>query len=313
MADKNKIQYSVVVPVYNSEGSLKLLHERLTNIFNSLNSLWELILVNDYSKDNSWEIAKEIAKKDAQVTAVNLTNNFGQHNALMCGFSYAKGEYVITIDDDLQHPPEEIPNLIKTLISGKYNVVYGQLLNKKYGWFRNLCSNLINNIISKITGSGYKVTNFRIIKNLIIEKIICFKQYNVMIDVLIKDIVNKNDIGHCPVEHHPRTIGKSNYSFKKLSIYALNMIFNYTLWPLRLATLLGLFFSFSGILAGIFFIFYYLFYGVSVPGWTSIFIAITFFFGTTLFILGIIGEYIGRMFLNINQKPQYCIKEVYKK
>lgn len=146
MADKNKIQYSVVVPVYNSEGSLRLLHERLIGVFNSLNSTWELILVNDYSKDNSWEIAKEIAEKDARVTAVNLTNNFSQHNALMCGFSYAGGEYVITIDDDLQHPPEEIPNLIKTLVSGKYNVVYGQLLGRKYGWFRNMCSNLVNNI-----------------------------------------------------------------------------------------------------------------------------------------------------------------------
>ncbi len=134
-----------------------------------------------------------------------------------------------------------------------------------------------------------------------------------MIDVLIKDVVNKSGVRHVDVEHHQREIGTSNYSFKKLFAYAVNMVFNYTLWPLRIATTLGLVFSLSSILLGVYFLADYLVRGVPVPGFTSLAVMITFFFGMVLFVLGVIGEYVGRMFLNINQKPQYFVKEVYKK
>jgi len=134
-----------------------------------------------------------------------------------------------------------------------------------------------------------------------------------MIDVLIKDIVNKFDVGHCAIEHHERKTGKSGYSLKKLLTHAANMILNYTLWPLRLAMVMGFFFSFFSILAGIYFIVIYFLRGVAVQGWTSTMVIIAFFSGVNLFLLGIVGEYIGRVFLNIAQKPQYCVKEVYKK
>lgn len=312
MALETKIQYSVVVPVYNSEGSLKTLHRRLAGVFNSLNGTWELILVNDCSRDKSWSVCREIAGGDSRVTAINLTNNFGQHNATMCGLAYAEGEYAITMDDDLQHPPEEIKKLVKMVNAGDYSVVYGQYRAKRYGWFRNLCASAVHAAVSKITGSGYTATSFRIIKNSAVKKIIGFKQFNVMIDVLIKDMVSASDVGHVLVEHHPRAIGASNYSYRKLFAYAVNMIFNYTLWPLRMATAMGSLFALVGVLLGVYFLADYFISGVPVRGFTSLAVIITFFFGMVLFVLGIIGEYVGRMFLNINQKPQYFVKEVYR-
>lgn len=308
----SNIEYSVVVSVYKSENSLKLLHERLAAVFHSLGSSWELILVNDCSPDGSWEVCRELALKDHKVTAINLTNNFGQHSAAMCGFAHAKGEYVITMDDDLQHPPEEIVKLVKTITEGNFSVVYGQYDKRKYKWFKNIASMALNKLISRITGSGYIATTFRIMKGSVAEKLVDFKQHNVIVDVLIKDVVSKRDVGHVIVEHHEREIGTSSYSYKKLFLHALNMIFNYTIWPLRLGTILGLVLSALSVLLGIYYLVDYFIRRVPVAGFTSLMVVMTFLFGTILFVLGIIGEYLGRMFLNINQKPQYCVKEVWK-
>ncbi|MDP3947258.1 MAG: glycosyltransferase family 2 protein [bacterium] len=309
--NSHNVQYSVVVPVYNSEGSLGILYERLSGVFNSLGGAWELILVNDCSKDKSWAVMRELASKDSRITAINLANNFGQHSAVICGLSYVSGEYVITLDDDLQHPPEEIPKLIKTIKDGGYSVVYGQYQSRRYKWFKNACSIALNKLISKITGSGYIATTFRILTKSVAEKLTGFKQHNVIVDVLIKDIVSKRDVGHVAVEHHERGIGSSSYSYGKLFAHALNMIFNYTVWPLRLATILGLVLSLLSISLGMYFFVDYFINRVPVAGFTTIMVVMAFLFGMILFVLGIIGEYIGRIFLNINQKPQFCVKEVY--
>jgi glycosyltransferase involved in cell wall biosynthesis len=303
-------EYSVVVPIYNSEITLRELHQRLAEVFKKLGSSWELILVNDYSKDNSWKIMKEIASENKNVTAINLTNNFGQHNAIMCGLAYVQGKYVITMDDDLQNPPEEIPKLIKTISEGKYSIVYGQFIKKRHGPFRDFASKSVNILLSRISGHGYTVTSFRIMEKQVVEKLVRFTQYNIMIDVAIKDIAANKSVGHCMVEHHARKVGKSGYSYRKLFAYAINMIFNFTLWPLKLATILGFIFSFFSVVLGISLLYYYFKHGVPVSGWTSLILAISFFSGIILFVLGIIGEYVGRIFLNINQKPQYFVKEI---
>lgn len=316
----NTPQFSVVVSVYKSQDSLKLLYERLTAVFRSLNgstrlttgATWELILVNDCSPDGSWQVCKELAEKDARVTAINLTNNFGQHSAAMCGFAHARGEYVITMDDDLQHPPEEIVKLAKTIREGNFSIVYGQYNRRKYKWFKNIASIALNKLISRITGSGYIATTFRIMKQAVAEKLVAFKQHNVIVDVLIKDIVSKRDVGHVVVEHHEREIGTSSYSYIKLFLHALNMIFNYTIWPLRLGTILGLILSVLSFLLGLYYLLNYFITRVPVAGFTSIMVVVAFLFGVVLFVLGVIGEYIGRIFLNSNQKLQYGVKEIYR-
>jgi len=309
MLKKNEIEFSVVSPVYNSEGSLRELNRRLEIVFKQLGASWEQILVNDCSKDRSWDVIQELVKGNDNVVGINLMNNFGQQSALMCGLNYARGKYIITIDDDLQHVPEEIPKLIQAMNKG-YDVVYAQFKKREYKLYRNLGSRIVNNLLGLITGLNYEITQFKLIKKIVVDKIIQFNQANVMIDVLIKDVVHKARIGHCIVEHHDRKIGKSNYSFKKLAKYAFNMIFNFTIWPLRMASVLGLFFSGVSFLVGIYFLVYNLIYGNPVLGWTSLILTITFFSGIILFVLGVIGEYIGRIFLNINHKPQFIVKEV---
>lgn len=309
-SNEKKPDVSVVVPVYNSEQSLPELYRRLGETFERLSLSWELILVNDCSKDSSWHVAESLTHTHHNVIAINLMNNFGQHNAIMCGFHYAVGEYLVTMDDDLQHPPEEVSKLWNTIRSKNYLLVYGQYEQKRHGWFRDFCSKTVNKILSRITGSGYGVTSFRIVRREVIEKITRHNQYNVMIDVLLKETVASSFVGHCGVEHHPRTLGKSNYSFRKLFWYALNMVFSYTLWPLRLATVLGFFFALLGIAGGILLLIYYFKQGVAVSGWTSLILAVVFFSGIILFMMGVIGEYVGRIFLNINQKPQFVVKDV---
>ncbi len=306
-----QITLSVVVPVYNSEASLPILYQRLASVCRAGKISWELILVNDCSKDNSWTAIKTLATTHNNVAGINLMNNFGQHNALLCGLRHASGSLVVTMDDDLQHPPEEIIRLLRKQESGKFMVVYGQYRKKKHGWFRDLCSRAVNNLLATITGSGYGVTSFRLIHRDVVNRITSFTGYNVMIDVLLKDAVSPAYVGHCLVEHHQRTLGNSNYSYRKLFWYALNMIFNFTIWPLRIASIFGFIFSGIGLALAVFYLVYYLLYGISVSGWTSLFIAVTFFSGMILFVLGILGEYLGRVFMNINQKPQYVEKEVF--
>jgi polyisoprenyl-phosphate glycosyltransferase len=301
--------FSVVVPVYNSAGSLKELYTRLSNVFKTLNSTWELVLVNDCSKDNSMEVIKGLVNSNTNVIGINLMNNFGQHNATICGLKFSNGKLIITMDDDLQHPPEEIPKLIDLIKKRELSVVYAQFKKREYAGFRNLFSNLINKLIGKIINMDYSITQFKIMQKNVVEKLVDFKQYHVMIDVLIRDIVDKSQISFCLVEHHKRKFGESNYSLKKLVSYALNMIFNFTTLPLKIAIWVGFFFSFVSFIIGVFLVLYYLIQGVSVSGWTSLIISLMFFSGLILFVLGVIGEYLGKIFLNINHKPQYVIKE----
>ncbi len=314
MAKESQPTFSVVVPVYNSQDSLEQLYTRLNNVFVKLNASWQLVLVNDCSKDNSWNIIQKLAASHTKITAINLLNNFGQPNAIMCGLNHAKGKYIITMDDDLQHPPEEIPKLYNYLTKNNLSVVYGQYQSnqdRKRGFLRDIASLTVHKLISKITGSGYSVTSYRILEKTVVDNICKSSQYYVMVDVLIKDVVSPRYIGNCTVEHHARTIGKSNYSYKKLALYALNMIFTFTTWPLRVATILGLIFSAISFAAALFYVLYYLIAGVNVSGWTSLMLSITFLSGIILFVLGIIGEYLGRIFLNVSNKPQYIIKEIH--
>ncbi len=316
MAKESLPTFSIVVPVYNSQDSLEKLVNRLDSVFVKLNTTWQLILVNDCSKDKSWDVIQSIQSKHPQIIAINLLNNFGQPNAIMCGLNHANGKYIITMDDDLQHPPEEIPKLYHYLLKHNLSVVYGQYQSnkdRKRGLLRDIASLTVHKLISKITGSGYAVTSYRIMDQQVVQNLCKSSQYYVMIDVLIKDTVSPMYIGTCPVEHHERTIGKSNYSYKKLAMYALNMIFTFTTWPLRLATILGLIFSAISFAAALFYVVYYLIAGINVSGWTSLMLSVTFLSGVILFVLGIIGEYLGRIFLNVSNKPQYIIKEIKQK
>lgn len=307
MADK-KLNLSVVIPVYNSALTLPDLKDRLEKVLNQIvNNKYELVFVNDGSSDNSWEKLIEIAAKNENVISINLTRNFGQHNALLCGFSYALGDYIITIDDDLQTLPEEIPKLYKKIQSG-YDVVYGISESKQHSKYRNLGSEVIQLIYRKTFNINSRVSSFRILKKDIVKQILLHEQSFTFIDGLICWFTT--NIGNTGVRHYKRKVGESGYSVKALTILALNMITKFSIAPLQVASLTGIIFAFFGFIFGLYILFKKLFFGIPVSGFTSIIVIISMLSGVQLITVGILGEYIGRIHSIINQRPQYAIREV---
>jgi undecaprenyl-phosphate 4-deoxy-4-formamido-L-arabinose transferase len=263
-------------------------------------------LVDDCSRDQSWVVIEKIRQTNPQVKTIQLMRNYGQHNALMCGFNYVKGKYIITMDDDLQHPPEEIPKLIWKIKEG-YDVVYGVYESKKHGLSRNIGSKIIQWLYSQILGIKGELTAFRIIRREIIKNIVAYNGNFAFVDGLF--VWYTNNIGHISVVHEPRKIGKSNYSYRKLLLLSMNLLTNFSVLPLQIASVLGVLFSSLGFLMALVYFVLRFFLIVKVSGFATVIIATTVFAGVQLLILGLIGEYLGRIQLNINSKPQFCIRE----
>lgn len=306
---EKKIEYSIIVPVFNGERYLNLLHKRISKTFKNITENYEIIFVDDGSLDNSWRAMLELYKKNQKIKIIKLSRNYGQHNATLCGLRNSKGEYILTLDQDLQHPPEEIPKLIEEIKKG-YFLVYGRYKSKKHGWFRNFGSLLTNKLLSKIAGSDFKITSFRIIKKEVVPSLDNFDNPNLIIDILFFQVISNREIGWRLVSHHPNYTNKSNYNFFKLLNISANMILNYTIAPLRIASIFGVLFSALGFGIALFYLIRYFLGYTNVSGFTAIIAAISFFSGFILLILGIIGEYLGRIFITINKKPQYKIKQI---
>jgi glycosyltransferase involved in cell wall biosynthesis len=303
------LEYSVVIPVYNGSQTLSELVKRLTAAGTGLGDSYEIIFVDDGSQDGSWDEIKRIKQRQANVRGFRLGKNFGQHNALMCGFNHARGKYVLTIDDDLQHAPEEIGKLIARIKKG-YDVVYGLYVEKKHERFRNLGSRFVQWIYRKALGIKGEITSLRIIKAQIVKAICKYDKGFTYIDGLIAWFTR--NIGYIRVNHARRTAGRSGYTFRKLFVLGMNMLTNFSTFPLQLTSLLGIIFSGLGFAMALFYLGRKLFVGTTVSGFATIIIAITLFAGIQLLVLGLIGEYLGRMHLNINSKPQFYITEELK-
>lgn len=304
--DLTNTTYSIVIPVYNSEATLEELCNRVQSVFEKITDNIEIIFVDDGSYDSSWDKMKWLRSKDKRVKIIQLMRNYGQHNALMCGFRFAQGEYVITMDDDLQNPPEEIPKLIDK-ISEEYDLVYGEYMSKKHSWFRNTGSELIQLLYKKVFDVNNNLTAFRIIKRELVESILKYDKNYVFIDGLLA--WNTKKIGYIDVEHHERTSGRSGYNLKKLITLSMNMVTNFSIIPLQATSILGLLFAVIGFIMGILFLIKKIIFGIPVTGYTSLIVAITIFSGIQLLSLGLIGEYLGRVHLNVNNKPQFLIRK----
>ncbi|MBK6978439.1 MAG: glycosyltransferase family 2 protein [Cytophagaceae bacterium] len=297
------IDFSVVIPVFNGAKSISQLVESIEKEF--YEKKFEIILVNDGSKDNSAEVCKEIAHSKENITFVNLRKNFGEFNAVICGLSYVKGKYGIIIDDDFQNPPCQILKLIDKAEEGDYDVVYSYYEEKKHHWFRNIGSKMVNYLTTYLLKKpkDLYLSSFKLIKKEVIDEIIKFKLHNPYIDGLIFQVTD--NVGRQLVEHHSRRDGESNYSLRKLISLFLTIIFGYSLLPLRLTFLAG-FFSI------LFSLFYMLLYALSViPEWGSP--IVIFMCGVILCALALIGEYLGNTYLLNSGKPQYIVKSVEKK
>ena len=299
---------SVVVPVYNSEGSLPELCSRLSGVLPEVAERYELILVNDGSRDGSWGVIKEQRTKYAWVRGINLMRNYGQHNALLCGIREATGGVIITMDDDLQHPPEEIPKLLAKLAEG-HDVVYGTPEHMQHGFFRNLASFVTKVALQSAMGAktAKKVNAFRAFRRDVREAFAEYRSPFVSIDVLLTWGTTR--FSAVPVRTEPRRVGKSNYTFGKLLTHALNMMTGFSTLPLQLASWIGFFFTLFGLAVFTFALVNYFIHGGSVPGFTFLASVIAIFSGAQLFALGIIGEYLARMHFRTMDRPTYVLRK----
>jgi glycosyltransferase involved in cell wall biosynthesis len=237
-------QVSVVIPVYNSAESLPILLERLNGLRAQIQCIEEVILVNDGSRDESWRVIQELHGLYPWVKGLNLMRNYGQHNALLSGIRAARGEVVVTIDDDLQNPPEEIPRLLAKLEEG-YDVVYGTPEKEQHGLWRDLASRITKVALQTAMGAetARNVSAFRAFRTNIREAFANFRGSYVSIDVLLT--WGGQRFTALPVQHQSRTIGVSNYTVRKLVVHALNMITGFSVVPLQVASIVGLCSRFS--------------------------------------------------------------------
>jgi glycosyltransferase involved in cell wall biosynthesis len=297
------------VPAYNSELSLPLLVRRLEPVLDAAATDYELIIVDDGSHDGTWPVIEELARKHPWVKGVHLMRNYGQHNAVLCGIRLARNEVIVTLDDDLQHPPEEIPKLLEKLTDDK-DVVYGPPAQETHGLWRDLASQVTKIALQSAMGApiARRAGPFRAFRTRVRDAFAGYDGPYVSIDVLLTWGTTRFDA--VPVRHEPRTLGKSNYTFRKLVIHAINMITGFSTLPLQVSSLIGFFFTVVGTLALIFVVVRYLIQGGSVPGFSFLASMIAIFSGAQLFSLGIIGEYLARMHLRTMQHPTYSVRQM---
>lgn len=300
------MKLSIIVPVYNGALTIKNLVEEVQKELSQYTV--EIVLINDGSKDNSESICEQIALGNDSVKFISLRKNFGEHNAVMCGLNYATGDFAVIIDDDFQNPPSEIIKLVNKAKEG-YDVVYSRYEVKKHNMFRNLGSNL-NNLVANYLLNKPKslyLSSFKLIRKEVIDEIIKYQGPFPYIDGLLLRVTN--NIGTELVTHSSRVEGKSNYTLGKLISLYLNMFLNFSIKPLRLFTFIGAFSFCIGIVFSIAFIIEKILYPETAVGWTSLIIAFLTFNGIQLVFLGLIGEYLGKSYLDQNKTPQWVIKK----
>jgi undecaprenyl-phosphate 4-deoxy-4-formamido-L-arabinose transferase len=308
---ENSPSCSVIVPVFNGAESIIGLVERLHKALPTLAGKYEVILVNDGSRDKSWERIVELSNQYPWIIGINLARNFGQHNALLCGIRQAQYEIIVTMDDDLQHPPEEIGKLLKKLDEG-YDVVYGIPETMPHELWRNLASKITKQILARIMGVNTlrNINAFRAFRTSIQQAFDLYHSDTVILDVLLSWGTSR--FTTVVVRQEPRKFGKSNYTFFTLVRQALLLVTSYSTAPLRLASWLGFFFTIFGIGVFAYVIGRYIFLGYSVPGFPFLASTIAIFSGAQLFSIGIIGEYLARMFSRSLERPTYVVKAVKK-
>ena len=304
---------SIVIPVYNSEKTIEEVFNEIEIAVSKLNSKYdlEIILVNDYSKDNSLQVCKNICRHKPFVKLISFSKNFGQHNALMAGIKIASGDYIISMDDDLQTPPTEMHKLIDELENNNHDVVFAKYKTENKSIFR-VFGSFVNDLMANALAEKPKnitINSYFIMKRYIANEIIKYDHaYPYIIGLIFR--VTQN-VGNILIEHRDRKIGKTNYTLKKLLQLWFNGFTNFSVKPLRISSVFGLFFSITGFVYLLIIIIRKIINPEISTGWTSIMAAIIFFGGIQLLSIGLLGEYIGRVFLSINKKPQYVIKEKY--
>lgn len=300
------INISIVIPVYNSEAILPELNRRIDAALAGI--AYELIFINDKSTDGSWDQIKLLTSSHQHLTGINFRKNYGQDNAIMAGLRFTSGEYVVIMDDDLQHAPEDIIKLYHKCCEG-YDICYANFASKKQAvwknagsWLNGKCAEILLN-----KSRGIYLSPFQIVKREVIDRVIQYRGPYPYIQGLLLDLTDNTT--QIDVEHHKRYAGESNFTFIRSLRIFLKLVTSFSVIPLRIATMMGLVSSTVGFLLVPYYLYSHFWGDRIVEGWTTIVLLQLIVGGLILLSLGIIGEYIGRMYLNINNKPQYDIKE----
>jgi glycosyltransferase involved in cell wall biosynthesis len=299
-------EISIVIPVFNSKENLAELNRQIKDALHHI--AYELILVNDGSVDESWDVITELSRKDKNILAINLRKNFGQNNALMAGLKYASGKYVVVMDDDLQHSPYDILRLYAKCGEG-YDICYAKFIEKKQVLWKNFGS-LLNGVFARILfqkPKGVYMSPFKVIKGEVAKDILQYSGPFPYVDGLLLQVTR--NVTSVQTDHQKRFKGRSNFTFIRSCSVFLRTLTGFSIIPLRLATIVGVITSLLGFLSAIYYLIEYFVGSHRVEGWTSLIISLFIIGGLLLLFMGLIGEYLGRMFLTLNNVPQYSIRE----
>jgi undecaprenyl-phosphate 4-deoxy-4-formamido-L-arabinose transferase len=299
---------SIIVPVYNGEATLDQLTTRIKAVLAPVVEHFEIILVNDDSQDSSWEVITRLSEQNEIIRGLNLMQNYGQHNALLAGIQGARYEIIVTIDDDLQHPPEEIPRLVSKLCEG-YDVVYGRPAARRHSAWRNISSKILKSVIKIVLGAemGAQSSAFRAFRTILRSGFTNFTDAQLSIDVLLSWSAAR--VTHILVDHDERRVGKSGYTLRKLMLLSFNMLTGYSTLPLRIASIVGFTTSIFGLSMFLYVVIRRLLQTTYVPGFAFIASEIALFAGLQLFAIGVIGEYVARLHFRTMGKPPYVIRD----
>jgi len=302
------IKISVVIPVYNSEECLLELNTKLEETL-TVFDCYEIILVNDKSTDGSWQKIEHICSINKNVTGINFRKNFGQDNAIMAGLQIAKGEYIVIMDDDLQHAPSDIIKLY-TKCSEGYDICYGYFKNKKQKGWKNLGSWLNGKLSEKLLQKPPHIylSPFKIITKGVIDEVVKYDGPYPYIDATLLTITS--NLTQIDLDHHPRYKGAGNFNFIGSTLVFIKHATNYSIYPLRVVSVLGFIIAMFSFVLGLVYLCQYFTGDKRIEGWITLVILVIFFGGMMLMGVGLIGEYIGRIFLSLNKKPQFTIDKI---
>jgi glycosyltransferase involved in cell wall biosynthesis len=300
---------SVVIPVFNSETICAELIARLGQVLTASGARFEVLLVNDGSRDRSWAQISDLAQEYSWVRGVDLMRNYGQHNALLCGIREARLNVIVTLDDDLQNPPEEIPKLLDQL-TAEYDVVYGTPERERHGFWRDVASRVTKLALQSAMGVeiARSVSAFRAFRTQLREAFAHYDGPFVSIDVLLTWGTTR--FAAVPVRQDPRRRGVSHYTFRNLMTHALNMLTGFSTLPLQIASLMGFMLTLLGAGILVYVLVRYFVDGDRVPGFPFLASIIAIFSGAQLFALGIIGEYLARMHFRMMARPTYTVRSI---
>lgn len=299
---------SIVIPCYNSQETIGKVVELAIEEFEKLKDYeCEFILVNDYSKDHTWQTIKELVAKYPNVKGINFARNFGQHNAIMAGMCQAEGELIIGMDDDMQNHPSQIPQFLDKIQEG-YDIVFGVFKERKFSALKNLTGAVSRFLLWRLLDrpKHIQMSSFWCCRRYVRDEVVKYDGYNVFIQVLF--FRTTHNIANIQIEHYAREVGTSNYTFRK-GLRLFLACLNFTVIPLRTATILGTVFSIAGFIGALAVLIQKLVEPGIAVGWSSLMCAMLVLFGFCFLMLGIIGEYIGKLMLNVNKTPQYVIRE----